>query len=101
MEVDARNLDLATPLYMSAQQGQPELVAELLARGADPRLGAIGNQTPLHAAAEAGEVRSVEFLLAAGADPRARTLKGKTPRDVALEEEHGEIASLLETSSPR
>jgi ankyrin repeat protein len=50
-----------------------ELLALLLARGADPAQRGINDWTPLHVAAIRDDARAIELLLAHGADPEART----------------------------
>lgn len=89
----ARTVDDAlrsTPLHMAAHRGQDEVVAALLAAGADvhAREGCSGT-TALHWAAEGGRPRIVELLLEAGAELEARDdWHALTPLDWAVCVDH-------------
>jgi hypothetical protein len=83
-----------TPLHTAAAAKRADLLARLIAAGADVmarnRLGA----TPLHSAANgnpdsprwdpAGQVAAIEALVAAGADPNATDKNGSTPLHKAI-----------------
>ena len=57
-----------TALHWAAQKGDAELVAMLLAAGANVRATTrLGGYTPLHLASQAGHAHVVAALLAAGA----------------------------------
>ena len=56
-----------------------------------------GGCTALHYAALSGLKKCVEYLLAHGADPYAENKAGLTPCDLAMRENHHDIALLLET----
>jgi hypothetical protein len=75
-----------TPLAAATQQGRAELVALLLAAGADPAracAGAAGRRpTPLHVAAAAGAAHVARILLAGGAPAAAVDGRGLTPLQV-------------------
>lgn len=60
-----------TALALAAQSARPDVVALLLARGADPNERDPGG-TPLHRAVEAADIASVRLLLDAGGDPHVR-----------------------------
>ena len=62
-----------------------EMVALLLAFGADPNQRGINDYTPLHMAVGVNHPAAVRLLLDAGADPRLRTRIDdcETPRNVA------------------
>lgn len=79
LDADARLLNATdsngrTPLRMAVDASAREVVALLLARGADPNCPE-GPDAPrgavLHAASRAGDTALVEMLLAHGADPNA------------------------------
>ena len=83
-----RDEDGATPLHVAVRAGQPEVVAALLARKADPQGRDHAGATPLHLAAAVGDIASINALLDAGADPNAYDGDaGRTPLRYA--EEHG------------
>jgi ankyrin repeat protein len=75
----------------------PELIALLLAHGADVGQRGLNDYTPLHMAAGQGDIRSVEILLAHGADPNAITRIDdmETPLELALRAGHAAVADRL------
>jgi ankyrin repeat protein len=89
-DVNAKNERGATPLHLA---GDHKEVAELLIKkGADVNAKDYRGITPLHV----GQTKEVAALLIAeGADVNAKTNVGKTPLDLAEEEKHKEIATLL------
>lgn len=83
------------PLHAAAVQGHADVVALLLASGADPDARAEGGSTPLLLAAAGGHVEVVESLLARGADPQARDAQGRSAAHHAADRGHAELASRL------
>ncbi|KAM0560007.1 hypothetical protein ACHAPJ_003964 [Fusarium lateritium] len=68
----AADSDFSTPLHYAAAFGQPDIVEELLDRGAHIDEGIEGDfMTPLHKAAVEGNVKVMQKLLQRGADPNA------------------------------
>ena len=67
-EKDARG---RTPLHFASYAGNREIVAFLIANGADVRATDPDGFTPLHWAASAGQADAARALIAAGADPNA------------------------------
>jgi ankyrin repeat protein len=68
------------PLLMAIQCDEPEIVAVLLAAGADPNYALPpSDTTPLIRAVTAAYPAIVQLLLAAGADPNAPQPDGTTP----------------------
>src|SRR4030095_3330239 len=79
-DVNAPQGDGVTALHWAARQGDVELVAALVAAGANPRATTrFGSYTPLHLAAERGSAAIATALLGAGSPVDARTNTGATP----------------------
>jgi ankyrin repeat protein len=91
----SRNSQCVTPLHAAAARHNTKLVADLLARGADPDASQGGGITALHEAAFHGDGEIAELLLGYGANPRQKTADGKTAADMATERGHGELAAQL------
>jgi ankyrin repeat protein len=70
-----------------------DLVAMLLARGADPNARAETGLTPLHSAAQDGATDIARALIDAGADVNVRDDRGRSPLDLAVE--HGRQATAV------
>jgi ankyrin repeat protein len=81
-----------TPLHLAAFFAQPEAVALLLDRGADPCLAARNTSrvTPLHSAVAGRNLEVVRLLLMHGADANARQQGGWTALHAAAL--HGDVA---------
>jgi ankyrin repeat protein len=92
----SRNALNAAPLQSAAAAGHERIAELLLKHGADANIREQGGSTPLHAAAQNGDLAMIRTLIYGGADLTARSDNGKTPLDLALEEEHGEAARLLQ-----
>ena len=67
-----------TPLHLAALQCHTNVIALLLAKGADVNHEAKDDTTPLHAAAQEGCLDGVKMLLARGAKINARDGQGRT-----------------------
>jgi ankyrin repeat protein len=88
-----------TALTGAVAGGHTEVVAWLLAQGADPNYRYAAGYSPLLTAAANGHLAIVELLLAHGADPRAVTNEGKTAVVLAAERKHPEVAAVLQAQS--
>ncbi|UCE48728.1 MAG: ankyrin repeat domain-containing protein [Phycisphaerales bacterium] len=90
-----------TVLHSAADQGDPQIVELLLARGANVDSKAKSTNslwkgwTPLHVACNNGHKAVVETLLAKDVDINAKTDKGDTPMSLAKRNGHREVAELL------
>jgi serine/threonine protein kinase len=94
-DVNAHNPSTGSALYLAVAARRDSLVQRLLDRGADPNLTPTWGLTPLMVAAMQGNMPVVRLLLARGADPRRRSTGGKSAVDLALEENHTEVAALI------
>lgn len=84
-------------LTSAAEHGDLDVIARLLAVGADPGAPSPDGRRPLHAAAAAGHEAVVTWLLARGADPQAQDAAGRTAHRVALDAGHPALARRLAT----
>jgi len=85
-DVDARDVNEATPLHQNALYAVKTLCRILLAYGAKVDATDKDGRTPLHCAACSGDKRAlpvVELLVAAGADIHAKSKDGLTPLHMA------------------
>ncbi len=100
-DVNARDEDGYTALFIAALRGHKEVVELLLAKGADinARLDVdakgAGGWTSLHAASRHDRKSVAQLLIAKGADVNAKTEKGQTALSLAKENGHTEIVELL------
>lgn len=96
-DIGAWSWDGFTALHLAAFFGTPEVVAILLARGADPAARSRNDMAvqPLHSAVARGKVESARMLLAAGADPDARQHGGWTALQAAAARGDDALVALL------
>jgi len=94
---DSRIASQAAGLQFAAANNQLEVVARLLASGADPNANHPSGMglTPLHAAVEGGHKDLVDLLLEHNATIDARASDGSTPLHVAARKGHAAVAELL------
>lgn len=90
----ARWLGNESPLFFAMDSGHDDIVAELVARGADVNARTWFDYTPLHFLRRA-KVDSVRLLLDVGAEVNARDRNGHTPLHVAGGLGRRDIAELL------
>ncbi|MCA8923863.1 MAG: ankyrin repeat domain-containing protein, partial [Planctomycetes bacterium] len=84
-----------TPLMFAAEAGHADVVARLIAAGADPNARDADGHTPLIYAAGEGQLAVTRALLAAGADPLLAGQRGESPLHHAVLEGHLELVRLL------
>lgn len=97
----AKGMDVNAPLDATAKitplmyaGGNPEIVAMLLERGADPNAKDIVGQTPLFYAV--GSTESVKLLLKKGADPTLKNNSGEAPLTWARRNGASAVVALLQ-----
>jgi ankyrin repeat protein len=81
-------------LHEACEQGDLEMVVQLLDAGASPNVKAYGF-TPLHAASACGAAEIASLLLERGAEIEALTDAGVTPLMFAITENYPELVKLL------
>ena len=85
-----------TTLGLAADNGDADIVAALLAAGADPNLGDGKKEMPaIYHAARNNHARVVEALLKAGADPNRKNTLGFAALVVAADNDNLEIVRML------
>ncbi len=88
--------DDETPLLYAVRLRRFEIMAQLLAAGADPNAADTKGRAPLHlAAARRYPAEVVEALLAAGADSSRPDAQGRSPRDLSREKASRKLQALL------
>ena len=87
----------STPLMLAAGWGHTEIVATLIDSGARVDERSRFNRTALMWAAASGQESTVIFLLEAGADKELVDKDGKSAVDLAREENHLKIATLIQS----
>ncbi|OAM05710.1 MAG: hypothetical protein TV41_06320 [Wolbachia endosymbiont of Dactylopius coccus] len=93
--IEAKEKDGKTPLYLAAREGHLYAVKSLLNKGAN--IEAIENDkwTPLHTAAYHGKLDVVKLLVERNANIEAKTDNGKTPLELARENDKQEVVDFL------
>jgi ankyrin repeat protein len=98
-DVNSRERDMATPLLRAVLEGNKEIVAFLLTKGADVEVtDSWPSGTPLYYAAEKGHEEIAGLLITKGADVNTKKTDspvGDTPLHAATRTGHTEIAELL------
>src|SRR5262245_39593640 len=80
--IHTRDKDGSTPLHCAVWKARQQVVAQLLAAGADVNAHNENDHwgtTPLHAAAHANEGAIAQMLVDHGADVHAKDREGRTP----------------------
>ncbi len=99
--ISVRDSNGYSPLHDAALGGHVAVARVLLAAGADLSMANNDSrESPLHVAASWGRLEVVRLLLDAGASRSAKDGKGRTPLDLAVENNHSEVAAILRTGTP-
>ncbi|XP_062991073.1 ankyrin repeat, SAM and basic leucine zipper domain-containing protein 1 [Elgaria multicarinata webbii] len=89
------------PLMYAAREGHPKIVALLVAHGSEINVQDESGYTALTWAARQGHKKVVFKLLELGADKSIQTKDGQTPGEIAKNNKHSELFSLLSlTANP-
>ncbi|XP_020774936.1 kinase D-interacting substrate of 220 kDa B isoform X1 [Boleophthalmus pectinirostris] len=94
-DVDSRSDNGQTPLMVASEQGNLEIVQELIRRGANVNLDDIDSWTSLICAAKEGHIEVVQELLENGANLEHRDMGGWTALMWAAYKGRTEVARLL------
>jgi len=73
-----------TSLHVAAEHGEPAMVEDAIAKGADINAQAANGQTPLHVAADHGSYGAIEALIKRKANLNIKDKKGRTPVQLAV-----------------
>ena len=92
-DIFSRNSDGNSPLSIAFSMGTDSLSWIVTAENRDVT-DQYGN-TPLHIAASYGNRDAVLYLLSIGISPKVKNLAGAVPADIAVNQDHKEIAALL------
>ncbi|KAF7246549.1 Ankyrin repeat, SAM and basic leucine zipper domain-containing protein 1 [Varanus komodoensis] len=84
-----------TPLMYAAREGHPQIIALLAAHGSQINIQDENGYTALTWAARQGHKKVVFKLLELGADKSIQTKDGLTPGEIAKNNKHSELFSLL------
>lgn len=92
-------LYLATYGYLHSPQPDLHAISMLIAYGCDINQANLSGFTVLHQAAGKGNLYLTKYFISKGADPNKKNNTGQLPYDIAVAEEHKEVASFLEEKS--
>ena len=93
-DVNAKDSEEKTALYLAAQKGSTDLVKFLLDHGANVNAVDNNGSTPLTTAVSGGYTELVKILVDNGADVNAR-IGSRTPLSIAAERHNAEIVQML------
>ena len=97
VNLQARDIEKATPLHFAASMDQPEMVKALLKKGALINMQEKKGATPLIMAIFHNAPKSARVLLEAGADRTITDIGGNTPMQVAKSFGNPQMIEMLET----
>ncbi len=92
---NARDAEGFTTLHIAARTNNRELIMLLIDHGADIHAETVYHWTPLHDACLVGNLDTALALIERGADMDATTDENKRPIDIAKENGHEELVSIL------
>lgn len=86
VDINAKDAYGMTPLHVSVDIGNSQLIALFIAQGADTRALNNKDQTPLHRAVQRGSEAAVQAFIDSGADLNVGNSKGMTSLHIAAQE---------------
>ncbi len=92
---NARDAEGFTTLHIAARTNNRELIMLLIDHGADIHAETVYHWTPLHDACLVGNLDTALALIERGADTNATTDENKRPIDIAKDNGHEELVSVL------
>eukprot|EP00043_Microstomoeca_roanoka_P020206 m.240784 g.240784 ORF g.240784 m.240784 type:complete len:215 (-) comp17130_c0_seq15:6252-6896(-) len=93
--VDARDCENRTPLYVASREGHVRVARLLIEFGANVDAAEDGGATPLYIASQNGHADMTKLLLCCDAEIDAETRRGVTPLFIACQNGHIQVARLL------
>lgn len=87
MNVNVKNAEGETPLYVACVRGHREVAEFLILKGADVNAANSSGYRPLFRDCEKGWLKVAELLISKGADVNAANISGLKPLNVASSEE--------------
>jgi len=94
----SRNSQHVMPLHGAVAHRHTEIARRLIEHGADVNAEQKGGFTPLQEAAHSGQLEMAQLLLDHGANVSSRNAAGKSALDLALEQDHKNVARILRQS---
>ena len=95
VNVNLADDNLITPLHWAVEYDNYEIVEILLQNGANPKALDMLSEKSLHWAAWTGHIKSAKVILKYDIDVMQKNCGGLTPIDLALQQEHYELANIL------
>ncbi|MHB9146964.1 MAG: ankyrin repeat domain-containing protein [Candidatus Amoebophilus sp.] len=95
LDINAKNIDGNTPLYLAAQNSWIEIAKLLIENGAKVNEVSKNGEIPLHSVAEKGQLELVNLLVEQKSNFNAKNITGNTPLHLAVINNHVEVVRLL------
>ncbi len=94
-DIDAKDHQHKTPLFLAAKNGCDNLVDLLLLANANPNIPDASGKSPIHCAVESGSLGVLQALLKKGVDARVVDPEGYTPLALSIKLRFVEAIDLL------
>ncbi|WP_187146278.1 ankyrin repeat domain-containing protein [Candidatus Amoebophilus asiaticus] len=95
LDINAKNIDGNTLLYLAAQNSWIEVAKLLIENGAKVNEVSKNGEIPLHSVAEKGQLELVDLLAEQKSNFNAKNITGNTPLHLAVINNHVEVVRLL------
>jgi predicted negative regulator of RcsB-dependent stress response len=93
--------EYGTLLTAATKAGDPEIIKQIIEKGADVNKADESGQTPLHWGSQKGKTDAVKVLIDAKADINAKNDNGETPLALAKSNNFPEIEKLLKDAGAK